>query len=117
MITTFADTLDLSLVHFIAALYGALTAVYVMQLWTMKGITVDGDCTATFYMRRISLLMISLSMLWSLYYSTTKGWHAWPPDVLCIIAVDILLTASIVIGLRREANERRKRRNHKLLKA
>lgn len=101
-LNAFADAVDLTGIHFFAALIGALTATYVMQLWTMDRIRIDGDCWVAFHLRRLALVGIALAMLWSISYSSVSGWHPWPPDVLTIVAIDALLVSAIIVAVRRK---------------
>ena len=101
-ISTILDGIDLSGVHFAACLMGALMAIYVMQLWSHGSLELQGDCFVAKYARRFSLLILTLSMLWSIAYSTTKGWQPWPPDLFGLLAVDLFLASNILVALKRK---------------
>ena len=95
------DGIDLSRVYFISSLAGSLMALYVMQLLAHDAVKIEGDCWFARYARRFALAGLSLAMLWSLAYSTTKGWQPWPPTLACTIAVDIFLISTIIVAIKR----------------
>lgn len=96
------DGFDLSVVHFVACLLGVFMALIVMQLWSNRSLIAD-DCVISYWSRRVGLCALALAMLWSLAYSTTKGWQPWPPDVAAKIAVDLVLLSPIILAWRRRA--------------
>ena len=99
--STLLDGYDLSGVHCFACLFGAIMAIYVMKLWDHGSVTLNGDCVIVQWTRRIALLLLTLSMLWSLAYSTQKGWQPWPPDLFALIGVDIFLASTILVAFKR----------------
>lgn len=41
--------------------------------------------------RRLSLMLLALSLCWAAYYSTTLKWEPWPPVVGMVAALDMLI--------------------------
>lgn len=101
-IDTMFDQCDLRNVHYVASLIGAIMALYVMQLWTVGSLAISADCFVARHARRFSLLLVALSMLWSLSYQDTKGWMPWPSDVALSIAVDLFLLSSIIVAFKKK---------------
>jgi len=98
------DGVDLSSVHWFACLFGAIFSVWVSQLWSTGSIKFENDCWFSRHARRIALTVLALSMLWSLAYSTNKGWEPWPPDLIGLLAVDFFLLSTIIISVKRQIN-------------
>jgi len=94
------DGLDLSQVHFWLCFVGVLLCVYFMQIMNATKLLVPGDGSASYHIRRVGLACLALALCWASIYSTTKGWQPWPPDVLIIAMVDVLLTVNIVVARR-----------------
>lgn len=101
-ISSIFDGIDFSTVYFVAALAGALLALYVMMLWSRGSVEMEGDCWFARHSRRIALAGWSLAMLWSLAYATTKGWQPWPPYLLATIAVDAILISIVIVAFKRK---------------
>ncbi len=99
------DGIDLSLVHFAATLLGALMALYVAKLWSRSMIPmITPECWLAKHVGNVALFVLSLAMLWSLAYSTTKGWHPWPPDLFVLVAIDVFLLATIMLAVKHRRN-------------
>lgn len=97
----FMDSYHLGAVHFVACFLGVIMALYVMQLWTRGAVVFENDCWFARHARRFSLLILALSMLWSLAYATTKGWEPWPPYLGMLVAIDIFLATNIILAGKR----------------
>ena len=95
------DGVDIRGAHFVVCLLGSLMALYVMQLWSHGAIVAPGECQVSYYLRRVALWIVSLAMLWSLAYQSTKGWEPWPPDMFVLIGIDLFLASSIIVAVRR----------------
>ena len=96
------DRTDLRHIHYVASIFGAIMALYVMQLWTVGALAVSADCFVARHARRFSLLLVALSMLWSLSYQDSKGWMPWPSDVALCIAIDVFLLSSIIVAFKKK---------------
>lgn len=88
---SFMDSVDLTAVHTILALYGGLIAIYVMQK-TRYEAEDQRDSKFVRMTRTIALAALSGSMFWSLTYGESRQWQPWPPDILGMLALDVLLT-------------------------
>ena len=95
------DGYDLAAFHFVACLVGVIMAIYVMQLWTRGAVVFENDCWFARHSRRFSLLILALSMLWSLAYAATKGWEPWPPYLGMLVAIDLFLATNIILAGKR----------------
>lgn len=84
------EAADLTTVHTLLGLFGVLVSVYVMQLtryeaedavdpWWLRGL------------RRIALAIMAWAFCWCLTYSENKSWQPWPPYVLTLFAIDMIL--------------------------
>lgn len=87
---------DLYALQFFASLAGAILAVYVMQL-VSRGTIFLGSGNIVGWIIRLAFGALALGFIWSLSYATHKGWQPWPPGLLILLAVDLLLGA-IVAG-------------------
>ena len=87
------EGVDLTSIHTIFSLIGALLAAYTMQLTSHLDI---GDPWILRWLRRGMLAGLSLAMLWTVSYSATKQWQPWPPDLAVIIAISGMLLLRIV---------------------
>lgn len=95
MIDRILEGIDLNGIHTMLTIFGGLLAVYVMQLTHHEAEDlVDPWIVRKF--RRLSLATLSLSMLWSAYYSLSHQWQPWPPEVLLIFAIDLALVIRMV---------------------
>lgn len=95
MIERFLEGIDLNGIHLILTIFGGLLAVYVMQL-THHEAEDEVDPWVVRKFRRFSLVMLSLSMWWSAYYSLSHQWQPWPPEVLLVFAIDLALVIRMV---------------------
>jgi cell division protein FtsW (lipid II flippase) len=104
------ERLDLTTLHTVLTLVGALMALYVMQL-TSHEREDDVDPSWLRWVRRGGLGAIALALLWSLNYSETKSWQPWPPEIALIIAIILTLivrAAAIHARIWREGSRRRR---------
>lgn len=88
------DGVDLSAVHTILALAGALLSVYVMQL-TYYEAEDSEDHWIIRLGRRFALSVLALAFLWSLTYSETRQWQPWPPEIVAMAAIDLLMSVRV----------------------
>lgn len=104
----YLETTDLTSSHTILALFGAGLSVYVMALTSYEREDINDPVWLQWF-RRLYLGMGALALLWSISYSTTKGWQPWPPEVCLILAWISMLsgrTAAIHIRIWREGRRR-----------
>ncbi len=95
------DGLHLQTAHMLVSLLGAFMALYVMQLWSRGEITPDINPVIS-QLRRASLMILALALLWSVSYANDKNWDPWPADFLTNVALDMILGATIIaVRLRR----------------
>jgi peptidoglycan/LPS O-acetylase OafA/YrhL len=90
-------------------LFGALLAVYLMQLTSFEA--EDGvDPTPLRWMRRFSLAVVALALLSSVLFADAKQWQAWPSHFALIVGVILVLgvrTLAIRARIKREGRRRR----------
>jgi hypothetical protein len=85
------DGLDLTGLHLVLAIYGAIITVYVMQLTSHEHEDRD-DPPVVRVMRRLGLAGMALGFLWSALYSDGRQWQPWPPVLLVFLAFDVVMT-------------------------
>lgn len=90
IVDRFLESIDLRTWHMLLSLLGFFIVVYVMQLthWEAED---DVDPAYIRHLRRVSLALLAWSMLWSLSYQETKNWQPWPPEILMILALDMIM--------------------------
>lgn len=100
------EGIDLTYVHTVLCLFGALLAVYLMQLTSHEA--EDGvDPPLLRWLRRLSLAAVALALLCSVLYSDARGWQPWPPHLALIVAVIMVLgirTLAIRARIRRDGS-------------
>lgn len=94
MVLEFLDSVDLKGAHFVASLLGVGLALYVMQLWGHGSVAYEHFVVNQ--LRRTSLIILALALLWSLSYAEIRQWQPWPSDLLTVIAVDIFLLSTVI---------------------
>jgi hypothetical protein len=90
----FLEGIDLSGFHSLICIFGALLAVYVMQLTHHE----EEDAADPWIIRnssRIALTMIAIALLWSVYYSLGRNWQPWPPQILLVMGIDFALALRV----------------------
>lgn len=85
------DNVDLSAAHVVLALYGGLITIYVMQK-TRYEAEDQRDPKFVRDLRTIALTALSGAMFWSLTYGESRQWEPWVPDLLGMLAIDVLMT-------------------------
>lgn len=107
-ISSFVDSLDLSVPHTLLAIYGGLACIFVMQ--TNRYEAEDHrDSGVIRGLRTLGLIALAGSMFWSVTYGANRQWEVWPPEALSILAIDLLMTLRIVAvwaRIRREGRYR-----------
>lgn len=85
---------DLRMVHIIMCLGGVLLATHLMQLvWHNP----EEGGFALRWARRINLALVAFAMLWSLSIADQRGWQPWPPHVLLLLSVDVMMLLRVVV--------------------
>lgn len=91
-------------------LFGALLAVYLMQLTSFEA--EDGvDPAPIRWLRRFSLAVVALALLSSVLFADAKQWQPWPSHVALIVGVILVLgvrTLAIRARIKREGRRRPK---------
>lgn len=54
---------------------------------------------AVVHLRRASILLIALSLLWTLTFAYDKTWEPWPPYLAVVGSFDIYLVLSIASAI------------------
>ena len=100
MLNRVLESYDLTGLHTIAALFGVLVAIHLMQL-SWHSVEDYQDPAAIRWAHRTGLALIALALLWSVNYAEVKHWQPWPADVFVIIALDFaLVMRAITLHLR-----------------
>ena len=94
----FVESLDLTAIYLILCIIGILLCLYVMQLFAIGVLEMIGDPPSAFWARRSGLAIVALSLCWCLFYSIQKGWQPWPPDLLLVAGLDLLLLSGIFVA-------------------
>ncbi len=106
MLLSSLDRFDLTGVHTALCLFGALLALYLMQLTSHEH--EDGaDPLAIRWARRATLAFIAITLLACILYSDDKGWQPWPPHVALVLGVVLTLairTAAIRFRIYRDGS-------------
>lgn len=91
------NSADLQTIHIVLCLGGVLLSTHLMQLiWHNP--EEGGLCLR--WMRRINLALVAFAMLWSLSIVVEKGWQPWPPGVLLVLSVDLMMLIRVVVTYR-----------------
>jgi len=97
------ENFDLARVFGIACIAGFVLVLYVMQIAGPRDEAM-GDPPILRYFRRVSLVVLSITMLWAFSYSMTKGWQPWPPFLALVLAIDfnfLILALTMFLRARR----------------
>jgi len=100
------EGLDLSTIHTVLCLIGALLAVYQMQLISHK----HEDLVDPIWLRwgrRFALLAVALSLTLLVLYADARQWQPWPPQIGLVLAVIMTLGVRILAihaRIRRDRN-------------
>ena len=89
------EGLDLSTLHTVLCLVGALLAVYQMQLISHEH---EDHVDPKFLQwgRRISLMLLAISLLGLVLYADARQWQPWPPQIGLVLAVIAMLGVRIL---------------------
>jgi len=80
------ENFDLSGVHTALTLLGAALAIYVMALTGYEHED-EHDPVWLQWARRLVLVAMAWSCLWSLSFSESRNWQPWPPDLMMLMAM------------------------------
>jgi cell division protein FtsW (lipid II flippase) len=83
---------DLTRVHIVLALFGGLLAIYVANLTSFERDDV-GEPTFLQWSRRVGYFVTAISLFWSVIYMDNHQWQPWPPMLLLIFGVVVMLAA------------------------
>ena len=93
----FFEAIDLRGVHWAASFIGTLLCIYLMQLTRHSPAGGAVKCMTVNGLRRVSLWLLALSLLWSIGYMDARPtWQPWPPDLAALLAFDIFLSSAII---------------------
>lgn len=108
MLLSSLEGTDLTGIHTGLCLFGAILALYLMQL-TSSEAEDSVDPWAIRWGRRASLAATGVTLLGCVLYSDAKGWQPWPPHlalVACVVMVLGIRTIAIRARIRREGSRR-----------
>lgn len=106
MLSQALEHLDLTGIHTAVALIGTGLSLYVMALTSHEKEDINDPLWLQWF-RRVYLGTGALTLLWSLSYSTSKGWQPWPPEIGLMLAwIGMLVgrTAAIHLRIAREGH-------------
>jgi hypothetical protein len=94
-LSSLVDSLDLSGVHTLLAIYGGLLAIYVMQKTRYEA---EDQCDPKYVrmVRTVALAAMSGAFFWSLTYRDSHDWVPAAPFLLMMAALDALLTVRVL---------------------
>lgn len=99
MISAVIDQIDWAIVMQVAVLSGALLSVFRMQ--TAEKLERIVGCNAHHgtwgVLRRASMTLLALGMLWCVMWGYERGWQPWPPFAIVMILFDFNAIVAIVI--------------------
>ena len=81
---------DMSYALMFLAMLGFFLSVYVNQL-THYEAEDQNDPAFIRIMRSIAYLMLAWGFLWTMGYAYERDWQPWPPLILILFAIDIIL--------------------------
>jgi hypothetical protein len=84
------DRVDLTAAHTVLGILGILTCVYVMQLTRYEAEDLMDPAWLRF-LRRAALGLMAWALCWCLTFSENKNWQPWPPYVMALFAMDMIL--------------------------
>lgn len=98
----------LSHIHLIFGLIGFFLTVYVMVFISYEREDI-ADPVWLQWCRRISYAVVALAMMWSLNYQVATGWGPWPPAVLLMFGLILMMAvraAAVHLRIMREGHRR-----------
>jgi hypothetical protein len=102
------EAANLTKMHSILAIVGALLSVYVMNLISYEHED-EVDPSWLRWVRRSGLMLVALAFGWTINYSFEHNWQPWPPEILLMVGVDLGLVVRVVaihLRIHREGSRR-----------
>ena len=84
------EGLDLRYLLAMLAILGFFLAVYVNQETHFQAEDIS-DPWWIRAIRPVAYLLLAWSFLWMLSYGNARSWQPWPPTILMIVAIDMIL--------------------------
>ena len=85
------ESWDLNCVLVMLAALGFFLAIYVNQKTHYEAEDIQDPWWIRAIMRPLAYLLLAWSFLWVFSYGQARGWQPWPPVILMIVAVDMIL--------------------------
>lgn len=95
IMSSLVDSVDWSGIHTALAIYGGLATVYVMKQNRYEAED-RKDTESVRISKEVSLAAIAGAMFWCVTYGSSRDWEPWPPEVLLILALDVMMTVRII---------------------
>lgn len=89
------DSWNYAIPHLTLSFVGAFLTMWVMQLVSVGHIG-RTDVPVLRLFRRLSLAVIGGGMLWSLDYGFERDWQPWPPFLVILLGIDMMLLMSVL---------------------
>lgn len=90
-----ADIFDYAVPHFVLALTGGVLCLWVMQLMAIGHIG-ENDTALMRFVRRLSVATVGGGMLWSLVYGLDRAWQPWPPYLVVMVGINVMMGMAVV---------------------
>jgi hypothetical protein len=90
-IETILESWDLTSALVVLAALGFFLAIYVNQLTHYEAEDIQDPWWIRAVMRPLAYLLLAWSFLWVFSYGLARGWQPWPPVILMIVAIDMIL--------------------------
>jgi cell division protein FtsW (lipid II flippase) len=86
------DAADLMRAHIALALVGGLLAIYVANLTSFERDD-HGEPAFLQWSRRVGYFVTAIALFWSVIYMDNHRWQPWPPMLLLMLGVVVMLAA------------------------
>lgn len=86
------------------ALAGAVLSIWAMSLSAQNYVGRD-EKNCLRWVRRSAFALIAGGLLWSASYGMERDWQPWPPFLMLVTGVDLVLLATVITGHLRQAEQ------------
>lgn len=82
-------------VQFVLSIVGVFLALAVMQLSGNDRLA-PGEKMCLRIFRRFAVATVAGGLLWAVSYGYAQDWQPWPPFVVIILGVDLMMAATVI---------------------